>query len=199
MERSDNKTTNEQIESLDDILNDENFIFTSFEKMDFEDVQPGPSRQLPPCNDVAVAQRQSSFRRKEPLASTENSRDRAGETAQTTEAATLARKNEDLRKRLEILEQKLNRRKEIYSNEINKETSPIQILTPRLVLNSCTNLVNISIPAHTRTLEFNDKNLRPLNAASINSNFVEVINFPSTIKNNLPHAEHSHPTEVSIT
>ncbi|KAL0116360.1 hypothetical protein PUN28_009754 [Cardiocondyla obscurior] len=108
MARSENKTTNEEIESLDDILNDENFIFTSFGKMDFEDVQPGPSRQFPPRDDVAVAQRQSSPRREEPLASTGNSRDTAGETAQTTEAAILARKNEELRKRLEILKQKLN-------------------------------------------------------------------------------------------
>ncbi|KAL0098867.1 hypothetical protein PUN28_020854 [Cardiocondyla obscurior] len=110
MPRSENKTTNKEIESLDDILNDENFIFTSFGKMDFEDVQAGPSRQLPPRDNVAVVQRQSSLCREEPLASTGNSRDRAGETAQTTEAATLARENEELRKRLEILEQKLNRR-----------------------------------------------------------------------------------------
>ncbi|KAL0100551.1 hypothetical protein PUN28_019698 [Cardiocondyla obscurior] len=114
MARSDNNKTNEQNESLDDILNDENFIFSSFGKMDFEDVQAGPSRQPPPRDDVAVAQRQSSPRREEPIASTEaNNEDRAGATAHP-DAETLARENENLRKRLEILEQKLNRRKYIW-------------------------------------------------------------------------------------
>ncbi|KAL0120382.1 hypothetical protein PUN28_008212 [Cardiocondyla obscurior] len=107
MARNNNKKLNEKIESLDDILNDENFIFASFEKMDFEDVQPGPSKQPSPRDDVAVAQRQSSSRREELLASTENnSGDRAGETAHLTEAAILARENEKLQKRLEILKQK---------------------------------------------------------------------------------------------
>ncbi|KAL0124127.1 hypothetical protein PUN28_006144 [Cardiocondyla obscurior] len=71
MARSDkNKPSNEQNESLDDILNDENFIFSSFRKMDFKDVQAELSRQPRPRDDVAVAQRQSSPRREEPIAST---------------------------------------------------------------------------------------------------------------------------------
>ncbi|KAL0130242.1 hypothetical protein PUN28_002081 [Cardiocondyla obscurior] len=114
MARSQNKT-NEEIESLDVILNDENFIFTlSFGKMDFEDVQPGPSRQLPPRDDVAIAQRQSSPRREEQLAFADINRERAGTAANAGEVATLAQENAELKKRIELLEQKLNRRKYIW-------------------------------------------------------------------------------------
>ncbi|KAL0124080.1 hypothetical protein PUN28_006106 [Cardiocondyla obscurior] len=109
MARSQNKT-NEEIESLDVILNDENVIFTlSFGKMDFEDVQPGPSRQLPPRDDVAIAQRQSSPRREEQLAFADINRERAGTAANAGEVATLAQENAELKKRIELLEQKLNR------------------------------------------------------------------------------------------